>query len=1139
MNLLLQTLASEQWGFVVKALLHTLWLGGLIAGGLYFVLRGKIDPVRRYRWCVGSLLAVVFGGIVAWALLQRPPRVDPASVAATPAPAVVAAQAGEAVAPAPGVPAAVRPGPITLTPRVRWTPWLALVWLAGAAAMLARAGSLVVEAENLRRRSRPLESAALLQLIEEARRKLGLMRRIRVVVTEQLTSPAVLGLLTPVLILPLSVVTTLPMGQLQLILLHELAHIQRGDYLVNLFQLLAESLLFFNPAVWWISRQIRQEREACCDAVAIALAGERLQYAQTLAQVAGQALAAAPAFGDRRLPSGLKDRIERLLVPGYRPALSPTWRALMVAFLAGGGLLYLSAVGVRAAVAAILSPQERIARIEKKMAEFGEQPPAGKSAQTNHQRVTVSVQLRTADGSPLPKNKNVRILSINPHAMAMYSARVAEDGAAVNDNVAAGEIMVEVDSAGYAPALAGPFDGRTTYRVDAGELTLGRGFEVSLHVSDAASGAAVTNASLHAQFVMRTGGQWLQGSRDVRPDAAGRATLPLCIDQPLIVTVNAPGYEFIDQRFERLGAGQTLDVKLKPGKSIAGRVVDKGTGQGLPGAILRVIHEEGPASVHYQWTDPLRLLAKTDEEGRFNVNQLRRDTKFWLGVSAPGHESVLLEAVPGAKDVLVKLGPELIVRGHVIGSLDGLQWDEWHDGDPALYRVFSEVINGGSWGNGEFVPVHVTNGIATFQFTNQVAGPVSLSGGGYREKREVTAPIDDWVVDLTEAGKKEENTVPKREVVFRFQNPSGVPPLGKVQIEIPENSDRSQPAAHGVEMEITNGEVRAEIAIGGRTSIVDAQHMVGYWFDRFAGHGSLLSIEVTNGPGPQVIEIPLVPAGAIYARARNDDGTPAGGLMFGVSELQRAPSVDKASLFEGGNDNRSDDAPRKWVSGPLPLGGTYQVHAWRGNLFCVSKPVKLTEANPDAEIELQLPPGKTFDGVVLNADGKPLQDAELKTSFELPEGGAFGLKSVFTDARGRFRMENATPELGKYWVEANAPGVMAERIKLDFSSRPQTIRLQRGRTLAGRVVQAGTGYALPNTEVRAADADHFQLPMLTARTDAGGRFEFTALGDGNYSFYCSEGQLVSDKKIRADGNTNLLLAVKLYEWSKVKPKAPQ
>ena len=85
-------------------------------------------------------------------------------------------------------------------PNSEWTSWLALLWLGGAAAMLARAGSLVVGAEKLRRKSRPLENEAVLRLIEEARRKLRLARRIQAVVTEQLTSPAVMGVVTPVLL---------------------------------------------------------------------------------------------------------------------------------------------------------------------------------------------------------------------------------------------------------------------------------------------------------------------------------------------------------------------------------------------------------------------------------------------------------------------------------------------------------------------------------------------------------------------------------------------------------------------------------------------------------------------------------------------------------------------------------------------------------------------------------------------------------------------------------------------------------------------------------------------------------------------------------------------------------------------------
>jgi hypothetical protein len=146
------------------------------------------------------------------------------------------------------------------------------------------------------------------------------------------------------------------------------------------------------------------------------------------------------------------------------------------------------------------------------------------------------------------------------------------------------------------------------------------------------------------------------------------------------------------------------------------------------------------------------------------------------------------------------------------------------------------------------------------------------------------------------------------------------------------------------------------------------------------------------------------------------------------------------------------------------------------------------------------------------------------------------LTSVLTDGQGRFQLENAAPEAGEYTAQVNAPGVMAERLKLVFGPQPRTFRLKRGRKLAGRVVELATGYAIPGTEVRALDYDRTDLPVLTTRADADGRFEFTSLGDANYKFFVEDGVLVSGRKFRADGNTNVTLAVKLYEWSKAKPK---
>src|SRR5205814_3969509 len=95
-------------------------------------------------------------------------------------------------------------------------------------------------------------------------------------------SPCVLGWLKPIILVPISATTGLSPQQIEGILAHELAHVRRNDYLVNLAQTVVETVLFYHPAVWWISRTIRQEREHCCDDIAAQTAGDARGYARAL-----------------------------------------------------------------------------------------------------------------------------------------------------------------------------------------------------------------------------------------------------------------------------------------------------------------------------------------------------------------------------------------------------------------------------------------------------------------------------------------------------------------------------------------------------------------------------------------------------------------------------------------------------------------------------------------------------------------------------------------------------------------------------------------------------------------------------------------------------------------------------------------
>src|SRR4029077_10699398 len=97
--------------------------------------------------------------------------------------------------------------------------------------------------------------------------------------------PTVVGWLRPAILLPIAALAALSPAQVEAILAHERAHIRRHDCAMNVLQTIAETLLFYHPAVWWLSKRIRVEREHCCDDVAIAVCGDPVGYAQALAEL--------------------------------------------------------------------------------------------------------------------------------------------------------------------------------------------------------------------------------------------------------------------------------------------------------------------------------------------------------------------------------------------------------------------------------------------------------------------------------------------------------------------------------------------------------------------------------------------------------------------------------------------------------------------------------------------------------------------------------------------------------------------------------------------------------------------------------------------------------------------------------------
>jgi len=159
------------------------------------------------------------------------------------------------------------------------------LWLVGVAMLSMYTAGGWVRVRRLARLGIEPAEPAWNSKLESLKRRLQVSRPVRLYMSAIAQVPTVIGWVRPCILLPVSAIIGLDEVQLQAVLAHELAHIRRYDYLVNLLQSGVETLLFYHPAVWWVSRKIRAERENCCDDLAVEACGDVLVYAGALAKL--------------------------------------------------------------------------------------------------------------------------------------------------------------------------------------------------------------------------------------------------------------------------------------------------------------------------------------------------------------------------------------------------------------------------------------------------------------------------------------------------------------------------------------------------------------------------------------------------------------------------------------------------------------------------------------------------------------------------------------------------------------------------------------------------------------------------------------------------------------------------------------
>jgi uncharacterized protein involved in exopolysaccharide biosynthesis len=299
-------------------LLHSLWQGALVGVAFGLARHGLRRRSAEARYVAGCLALVLLAAgpaatLCLWPTPAPPGHAGPAAPVARGMFAPVSGPAGAAAwLLGDGTDSLFRIGTDLCG---RLAPWLAGAWSLGVAVCLLRLMRGCLWVRRIRWRQTEPVGPAWLEVLDDLRLRLEVSRPVRLFKSALVEVPTVIGWLRPVILLPAATLAGLAPEQLEAILAHELAHVRRFDYLVNACQCALETLMFYHPAVWWISRCTREERENCCDDLVVQVCGNRLAYARALAALA-ESSAGLPELVFAASGAPLLARIRRLLGVG-------------------------------------------------------------------------------------------------------------------------------------------------------------------------------------------------------------------------------------------------------------------------------------------------------------------------------------------------------------------------------------------------------------------------------------------------------------------------------------------------------------------------------------------------------------------------------------------------------------------------------------------------------------------------------------------------------------------------------------------------------------------------------------------------------------------------------------------------------
>ncbi|MCF7955899.1 MAG: carboxypeptidase regulatory-like domain-containing protein, partial [Phycisphaerae bacterium] len=1045
---------------------------------------------------------------------------------------------------------------------------LIVVWSVGVFIMLVRMFRALASTARLRRSAVDIQDGPVKELFDKLCRQMNITQKIRFASTMVLKHPGVIGFFRPVLLVPVSMLTELPADYLQAIIAHELAHIRRYDYLVNFCQMLIEAIFFFNPAVWWISRQIRIEREVCCDTAGIETTGKPIQYAKILfdqltrsAQPPQTAMTAAITGFSDDTSSTSAERVKRIIYRNHKPQMRIGWikLALLIAVASLSILALWKAADITVNLAAkMLTPKQRI----EKMKEIAETYSGEFRPSVETDKFTLSGKVTTYDGKSVPReDRSVVIHAYDPRTSNTIHIDHDNDGTFKHTVRCMQKVFVTATAKGYAMGMSEIYSPDPNEVIDNVNIVLQAGFDGKVKVIDE-QGNPIAAAILDKKYIRKDLDGWSSfGNSDkVTSDENGIATFEHSAAKLTMINVRAEGYQKIDNAEHTLTENKTTVITLQKGLEVSGVVVAKQTGKPIAGAKLRLIHKERPGHGWGYGFNGQGTEAVTDTDGKFTLTTLAEGFKYTYIIEAEGYNlSVLPKIEYGDTDLKVEMLPELYIKGKVIGDLKKLSRSyssELRKSVPSLwfnsYFKNSQYDGADQYGD---IPVEIRDGVGYFTLKNILGDGITILGNDPKNRMIIDLEgksVDDIVFDLD--AKNQLPDIPNRPMILTFKSPQGYPPVeGKARLSYMTQKvyDSNQRRWSALDIVIENGVAKVDFPVPAYMQLSDTGGIKGFWIEPESGRTDEF-VEASDQPYERTII--AEPAGSIYGRILDEDGKL---IKYADMKLLLVKRPDKYVDHPNYHSIRMKlthfrDATvqtGKYSTPALVLGGTYAVIAQNKNTWIVSKPIELTSENPIQQVDLKLGKTSQIKGRVLMPDKTPAKNIEIgmEISARYSDEGSYGVSGhkIKTDSDGRFLYDGINPQKPlKYNLQIKVPGFQPMGVEVE-PGKDKTYELKKGITFTGKVIDDKTGWPVPDAWVNLScnDGNYLARYINSDReTDKNGNFKFTTLDNKKYSLSVGGAEIVNPKShnafINAGKDESMILRVNLQDWSKLKPRKP-